>query len=108
MEPKEYEGDIDFQKYWLILKRRWLLATVACVGITSLSAVFALLEQPVYESSGKLLFESDRSTALAGVEGRVGELEALTLFRLPTLIALCCTLLRPKLRFVVLAVFTPA
>ncbi|MEO0351400.1 MAG: polysaccharide biosynthesis tyrosine autokinase [Cyanobacteria bacterium P01_A01_bin.15] len=79
MEPKEYEGDIDFQKYWLILKRRWLLATVACVGITSLSAVFALLEQPVYESSGKLLFESDRSTALAGVEGRVGELEALTL-----------------------------
>lgn len=79
MESKEYEGEIDFQKYWLALKRRWLPAAVACVGITSLSVVAALLEQPTYEASGKLLFESDRSTALAGVEGRVGELEALTL-----------------------------
>lgn len=79
MERKEYEGEIDFQKYWLVLKRRWLPAAVACIGITSLSVVAALLEQPAYEASGKLLFESDRSTALAGVEGRVGELEALTL-----------------------------
>lgn len=78
MGPKEYEGEIDFQKYWLILKRRWLPAVTACVGITSLSAVAASLEQPAYEASGKLLFESDRSTALAGIEGRVGELEALT------------------------------
>ncbi|MEM7065369.1 MAG: polysaccharide biosynthesis tyrosine autokinase [Cyanobacteria bacterium P01_B01_bin.77] len=79
MERKEYEGEIDFQKYWLVLKRRWIPAAITCIGITSLSVVAALLEQPAYEASGKLLFESDRSTALAGVEGRVGELEALTL-----------------------------
>ena len=78
METKGYEGEIDFQKYWLVLKRRWLPATLACVGITSLSIVSALREKPVYQASGKLLFESDRSTALAGIEGRVGELEALT------------------------------
>ncbi|HEY9846541.1 MAG TPA: hypothetical protein V6D03_10125 [Candidatus Caenarcaniphilales bacterium] len=55
--------DIDFQQYWLSLKRRWLPAVAALASVVGLAALSAFLQKPIYEAKGKLLLERADSTA---------------------------------------------
>ncbi|WGV27778.1 GumC family protein [Halotia branconii] len=48
--------DLDFSRYLLILKRRWLPATSILLGTVALSALATLYLKPSYEAEGKLLF----------------------------------------------------
>ena len=73
MESPEYSEEIDFQKYWLVLKRRWLPATGVFGIIVVLAAIAASLKEPVYQAEGKLLFKPDRSAALTGLKNDLGE-----------------------------------
>lgn len=76
MENQNYPEEIDIQKYFLVLKRRWLVATgvfTACMGL----AGFALISQEsTYEASGKLLFQDDKTSRLTKVGERVADLES--------------------------------
>ncbi|MGB5636976.1 MAG: polysaccharide biosynthesis tyrosine autokinase [Waterburya sp.] len=72
-----YEEQIDFQKYWLVLKRRWLPATVIFVGVTSLFVLSALSKEPTYEAEAELLIRTDESSKLVGLEDERGKIEAL-------------------------------
>jgi capsular exopolysaccharide synthesis family protein len=74
MESPEFTEEIDFQKYWLVLKRRWLPATGVFGIVVGLATVGALLQKPVYEAEGKLLFKPDRSSSLTGLKNDLGEL----------------------------------
>lgn len=79
MESRNYPEEIDLQKYWLVLKRRWLVASGVFLTSVGLSAFAASLEQPTYEANGRLLFQSDRLQVFANNNSEnFGELEALT------------------------------
>ncbi|MBD2459687.1 polysaccharide biosynthesis tyrosine autokinase [Oscillatoria sp. FACHB-1407] len=81
MEVKEYQEEIDFQRYWLILRRHWLPAAGVLVTSVLLSAVALALKSPVYKADGQLLFQSDRTSSLTGLlgeENQLGQLNALT------------------------------
>ncbi len=69
---------IDFQKYWLVLKRRWIPATAIFAGIVGLSIIAALSLDKVYEAEAELLIKIDRSAKLTGLEIGTGEIKGLT------------------------------
>ncbi len=80
MRPQEYSDEVDLQKYWLILKRRWFPAS-GVLGITVvIAALLTAMQEPLYKANAKLLFESDKATALTGLESQLGrgELAGLT------------------------------
>lgn len=81
MKSKDYfaqELEIDLQKYWLVLKRRWLLAMTVCGLTTALAALAVSAKKPIFEAQAKLLFESNQTSSLIGLEGASKELKALT------------------------------
>lgn len=80
MESQSYPEDIDFSKYWLILKRQWLPASVAFLLVVLTAAIMTLFEKPTYEAQGKLLFKKrDISSALlSDAPEKAGQLESLS------------------------------
>jgi len=71
------EEEFDIQQYWLVLKRRWLIAAAVICTSVGLSGFFVLRQKPQYEASGKLLFKSDRISSLTKAGGTVGDLESI-------------------------------
>ncbi|MEQ8970055.1 MAG: polysaccharide biosynthesis tyrosine autokinase [Coleofasciculus sp. C1-SOL-03] len=80
MEPpqaNEYVEEIDFEKYWLVLKRRWLWVA-GVFGVMVTLALFSISRQvPVYKAQGTLLIKEDRSDLLTGLNTKVGEIESI-------------------------------
>jgi polysaccharide biosynthesis transport protein len=76
MEPKDYSEEIDLQKYWLVLKRRWLVSTSVFGAVLGLSCFTALTKQVVYEASGRLLIKAESNSSLTGLDVNLGELES--------------------------------
>ncbi len=72
-----YDEQIDFQKYWLVLKRRWLPATAIFMGVTSVFVLSALSKKPIYEAEAQLLIRTDKSSKLVGLEDERGQVEVL-------------------------------
>jgi capsular exopolysaccharide synthesis family protein len=73
------ESAFSFDKYWLILKRRWIpaLVTFSPVLLISLLA-FSFLRKPAYLAEGKLRFQRTNTTSiLTGVGTEIGRLEPL-------------------------------
>jgi capsular exopolysaccharide synthesis family protein len=70
---------IDFRKYWLILKRQWLPVLGIPVIVVGATTVALLFRSSSYIAEGKLMFKSNRTTALTGLpsEAGFGQLEAL-------------------------------
>ena len=82
MESKQYVEDIDFQKYWLILRRRWLPGTVVFGLIVTLATTVAFIKKPSYSAYGKLLLQKRSTTSALVTEAgeKLGQLEALNNF----------------------------
>ncbi len=75
--PSTHEEHIDFQKYWLVLKRRWLPATAIFVGVTGIFVLSALSRQPSYQAEAQLLIRTDKSSQLVGLEEEGGKIEVI-------------------------------
>lgn len=73
MESRE-AIDLDLQKLWLIIKRRWLPAASVFSCVAGIAVVVASLPKPVYEAQGKLLFKINQSSSLTGAGQEIGEL----------------------------------
>lgn len=77
MENKNISEEIDVQKYLLVLKRRWLVAT----GVFGIFAAFAafnwITQKSAYEATGKLLFRADKTSSLTGAGKEIGHLESI-------------------------------
>jgi len=71
MTSRDYfarEVEVDLQKYWLVLKRRWFIVLAVCGLTTALSVFAGKSQKPLYVAQAQILFEaSDRS--LIGLEG---------------------------------------
>ncbi|MGL5835121.1 MAG: GumC family protein [Waterburya sp.] len=72
------EEYIDFNKYWQVLKRRWIPATITFAGILTLSLVAALASEDVYQAEAQLQIKSDQSSKLIGIDSGPGEIKGLT------------------------------
>ncbi|AFY59078.1 ATPase involved in chromosome partitioning [Rivularia sp. PCC 7116] len=79
MESRE-SVDLDLEKFWYIIKRRWLSAAfifTICVGA---AAVLGSFKKPVFEAQGKLLIKKvNQTSALTGLGQEIGQLEGLDL-----------------------------
>ena len=69
---------LDFQKYWLVLKRRWIPATAVFVTIVGSSLAYSLSLDKIYEAEAQLLIKVDRTPKLTGLDDSSGEIEGLT------------------------------
>jgi len=73
---------IDFQKTWLLLKRRSLTAAGVFSGVVLLAAGFTCLQKPVYEAEGKILLKKiDQTSALTGLGEQIGELNGVSIVK---------------------------
>ena len=62
-------------QYWLILRRRWLPASIVFVALLGLSVVRTLQETPIYQATGQLLFKKNTASSLTGVGNQLGQLD---------------------------------
>lgn len=77
MESRE-AIDVDFQKFWSILKRRWLPATGVLSCVVAFTVVAASLPKPSYEAQGKLLLKKvNQTSSLTGLDQQIGELDSI-------------------------------
>ncbi len=74
--PHSFE-EIDLQKYWLVLKRRWIAVIGVFGSVLTFSSVCAFSLRPVYQAQASLLIKTDRTSSLTGLGGDVGRLEPL-------------------------------
>lgn len=65
---KNEELDIDFQQYWLILKRRWLPATTVFAAVMVVVGLSIARQKPMYSTQGKLLIKPDNTASLTGLK----------------------------------------
>ncbi len=73
---------LDFQKTWLILKRRWLPAAGIFSSVVAIAAVLTCFQKPVYETKGKILLKKvDQTSALTGLGEKIGELNAVNIIK---------------------------
>jgi polysaccharide biosynthesis transport protein len=77
MKTQDHTEEIDVQKYWLTLKRRWPVIATVFLTVAGLSTFFALRQKPAYEIVAKILVKAERSGSLTGLNVKIGELEAL-------------------------------
>jgi polysaccharide biosynthesis transport protein len=77
MEIKDYSEEIDVQRYWLVLRRRWLPAAAVLGSAVALALAFALTQKPVYRAEGRLLIKSSSASELTGLGETLGQLKAL-------------------------------
>ena len=85
MESRQYTEDIDFQKYWLILKRHWLPATSVFLLTVILVAGVSFLRKPKYQAEGRLRLKKSNATSalITGAGEKIGQLEPLTILNNP-------------------------
>jgi polysaccharide biosynthesis transport protein len=77
MESVNSSEQIDFQKYWLVIKRRWFPATGVFGIVIGVATLAAFMQKPIYEAEGQLLFKPDRSSSLTGLKNDIGEIVAI-------------------------------
>jgi len=66
MENQNYPEEIDIQKYLLVLKRRWMIASIVFAGFAGFAVLNWVTQKPAYEATGKLLFRADKTSSLTG------------------------------------------
>ncbi len=77
-ESVTFNEEIDFQKYWLVLQRRWWLILIASITGMALAGIFVLPKPKSYQAGGKLLVKPDQASQLTGFDAKSGEIKALT------------------------------
>jgi polysaccharide biosynthesis transport protein len=74
----DFTEELDFQKYWLALQRRWWVVALTAVTCTSLGGIYALRQPKIYQANGQIIIKDDQSAQLTGIDAKTGEIKALT------------------------------
>ncbi|PHJ66986.1 lipopolysaccharide biosynthesis protein [Nostoc linckia z18] len=78
MESKPNFEEIDFQKYLLVLQRRWIPTVGIFTIVTSFATLFAFSLKASYKADGSLLIRTNETSSLTGLGEAIGKLESLT------------------------------
>jgi len=71
---QEDQDFVNFQQYWLLLKKYWLLIATVMGSVFGLTGFVIFSQKPVYEAEGKLLFnKQSHVSSLTGLNEQVGE-----------------------------------
>jgi uncharacterized protein involved in exopolysaccharide biosynthesis len=80
--PQEQDASIDLSKFWHIIRKRWVPTSIVIASVFGLTAIVTLLQKPIYESQGKLVFAKKDAvstlSSLTNIADKVGELGGLT------------------------------
>lgn len=76
------EEYIDFNRYWQVLKRRWIPATATFASILTLSLVAALASEDVYQAEAQLLIKEETPDRV-GIDDGTPELKGTVLTKDP-------------------------
>ncbi len=76
MEFTSYSEEIDLQKYWLVIKRRWLPATVTFAIFLGCGYFFSLRQKVLYRAESDILIKSDKSSELTGLRNNLGKIDS--------------------------------
>jgi polysaccharide biosynthesis transport protein len=76
MKTQHHTEEIDLKNYWLVLKRRWLIAAGIFVSSLAVSGFVISLQKSNYEATAKLLFQGNQTSSLTGVGEKIGSLES--------------------------------
>lgn len=75
----ETQESLNFQGYWLSIKRRWLPFAIVSASVLGCAAVATHLQKPIYEAEGQLLLsKTDRVSSLTDIANQVKEVTGLT------------------------------
>ncbi len=69
------DDSIDFHKYWLVFKRRFLPATLAFGGVFGLAAWYAFSQKTSYLATAQLLLKTDNYSSLTGLDNPTGTID---------------------------------
>ncbi len=76
MEFTSYSEELDLQKYWLVIKRRWLPATLTFASFLALGFYFSFQERVVYRAESDILIKTDKSSELTGLRNNLGQIDS--------------------------------
>ena len=72
------QSSISPQKYWTILKRRWLATLLITISVFIIAQLAASLKKPIYLAEGKLRFQrSNTASSITGLGAEIGKLDPL-------------------------------
>ncbi len=75
---QEDQDEINFQEYWLTVKRRWFLIATIIGSVFGLTAFITFSQKPIYQAQGKLIFDKNSVSSLAGISEGLGGLGGLS------------------------------
>jgi polysaccharide biosynthesis transport protein len=78
VEAANFTEELDFNKYWLVLQRRWWIITIAAVACTGLGGFYALRQPKIYQANGEIVIRDDQAAQLTGIDAKTGVIKALT------------------------------
>lgn len=78
METLSNIEEIDIQRYFQVIKRRWLPALGVLVLTVTGATLYAFSLEPTYKAEGSVMIKSNRTSSLTGLSEDLGSLEALT------------------------------
>jgi succinoglycan biosynthesis transport protein ExoP len=74
----EFTEELNLQKYFLVLKRRWIPTTITFTAVLAFALLAAATRKSVYQAEGQVLIQTDRFAKLAGSDSKLGEIDVLT------------------------------
>lgn len=77
MESLANVEEVDFNKYLLVLQRRWLALVGGFIIATTLGTLYAFSLKPAYKADGSLLIKTSHASSLTGMGEAIGRLESL-------------------------------
>ncbi|MEA5622711.1 polysaccharide biosynthesis tyrosine autokinase [Nostoc sp. UHCC 0251] len=77
MESLPQFEEVNIQKYFEVIQRRWLPLVGICGITVTLGCLYAFSLKPSYRAEGSLMIKTNRSSSLTGLSEDIGRLEAL-------------------------------
>ncbi|MEI6442538.1 MAG: polysaccharide biosynthesis tyrosine autokinase [Nostocales cyanobacterium ELA583] len=72
------ESSISLEKYWTILKRRWLATLFITISVFVVAQLATSFKKPIYLAEGKLRFQrSNTTSSITGLGAEIGKLDPL-------------------------------
>ena len=78
MESHQEENSLEFQNYFLVIQKHWLVILTVIAFVFGLTGLLTFTQKPIYEAKGQLLLKQSDASSLTGLNEKLGGLTGLT------------------------------